>query len=47
MWTLYLQGKDDFVDAFQIWLPRVEVKSGYLMKVLQADGGGEFILVKL
>lgn len=20
-WTLYLQGKDDFIDAFQVWLP--------------------------
>lgn len=46
-WTLYLWGKDDFVDAFQAWLPRVEVESGCSMKVLRADGGGEFISVKL
>ncbi len=46
-WTLYLRGKDDFVDAFQIWLPRVEAESAYLMKALRADGGGEFISTKL
>lgn len=26
-WTLYLRGKDDFIDAFQTWLPRVEAES--------------------
>lgn len=46
-WTLYLRGKDDFVDAFQAWLPRVESESGCSMKVLRADGGGEFISKKL
>lgn len=46
-WTLYHRGKDNFVDAFQVWLPRVEVESGCPMKVLRADGGGEFISVKL
>ena len=46
-WTLYLQGKDDFVDAFQAWLPRVETESNCSMKVLRADGGGEFISAKL
>ena len=46
-WTLYLRGKDDFVDAFQAWLPRVEAKSGCAMKMLRADGGGEFISTKL
>lgn len=33
-WMLYLRGNDDFVDAFQSWLPRVEVESGYSMKTL-------------
>lgn len=47
MWTLYLQAKDDFVDAFQAWLPRVKVKSRCSIKTLQADGVGKFILVKL
>ncbi len=46
-WTLYLRGKDDFVDAFQAWLPRVEAESGCSMKLLRADGGGEFISKKL
>ena len=46
-WTLYLRGKDDFVDAFQAWLPRVEAESGCAMKMLRADGGGEFISTKL
>ncbi len=26
-WTLYLRGKNDFVDAFQVWLSYVEAKS--------------------
>ena len=46
-WTLYLRGKDDFVDAFQAWLPRVEAESGCSMKMLRADGDGVFILTKL
>ncbi len=46
-WNLYLRGKDDFVDAFQTWLPRVEAESSCSMKVLRADGGGEFISIKL
>lgn len=46
-WTLYLRGKDDFVDPFQAWLPRVEAESGCSMKILRADGGGEFISIKL
>ena len=46
-WTLYLQGKDDFVDAFQAWLPQVEAKSGCAMKMLRADGSGEFISTTL
>lgn len=46
-WTLYLRGKDDFVEAFQAWLPRVETESGFSMKALRADGGGELISGKL
>lgn len=46
-WTLYLRSKDEFVDAFQAWLPRVEAESSYKMKALRADGGGEFISNKL
>lgn len=44
---MYLQGKDDFIDVFQIWLPRVKAKSAYSMKALRADGGREFISTKL
>lgn len=46
-WTLYFRGKDEFVDAFQAWLPRVEAESNHSMKALRADGGGEFITAKL
>ena len=46
-WTLYLRGKDNFIDAFQVWLSRAEAESGYSMKILRADGGGEFISHKL
>lgn len=35
------------MDAFQIWLARVEAESGCTMKALHADGGGEFISIKL
>ena len=44
---LYLQGEDDFIDTFQVWLPRVEAESNCSMKVLQTDGGGESILARL
>ena len=46
-WTLYLRSKDEFVDAFQIWLPRVEAESNCKMKALRAVGGGEFISATL
>ncbi len=26
-WTLYLKGKDDFVDVFQAWFLQVEIES--------------------
>lgn len=42
-----MQGKVNFVDAFQAWLPRVEAESNCSMKILRADGGGEFISIKL
>lgn len=46
-WTLYLRGKDEFIDAFQAWLPKAEAKSNCSMKALRADGGREFISIKL
>lgn len=46
-WVLYLCSKDEFVDAFQIWLPKVENECNRLMKALRVDGGGEFISAKL
>ena len=47
MWILYIRIKDEFIDVFQTWLPRVENESGCKMKALQADGGGKFITIKL
>lgn len=47
IWVLYPRSKDKFVDVFQIWLSRVENKSKCLLKTLRADGGGEFISIKL
>lgn len=46
-WTLYLRSKDEFFDAFQAWLPKVEAESNCLMKALRADGGREFVFIKL
>ena len=46
-WVLYFCLKDKFVDAFQIWLSRVENKLKCTLKTLCADGGGEFISIKL
>lgn len=47
MWTLYLPGKNDFINAFQTWLPYVEAKSEYSMKMFRADDREEFISSKL
>ena len=30
-WVLYLCSKNEFVDAFQVWLPKVENESNYTM----------------
>lgn len=46
-WVVYLRSKDDFVDAFQTWLPKVENESKLFIKCFRADGGGEFISAKL
>lgn len=45
-WTLYLRGKNNFINAFQAWLPQAEAEYKYLMKTLRTDGGGEFSLDK-
>lgn len=47
LWALYLQRKDDFIDAFQLWLSQVKAEGRCSMKTLRADNGGEFILHKL
>lgn len=39
--------KDKFVDAFQNWLPKIEIESGQSIKTFYADRGGEFISIKL
>lgn len=46
-WVLYLRTKDEFVDAFKIWLPRVETESNCKMGALRADERGEFVSIKL
>lgn len=46
-WVIYLRSKDEFIDAFQVWLPKVENECNRSMKALCADGGGEFISAKL
>ncbi len=46
-WILYLRTKDEFVDASKIWLPRVETESNWKISPLRADGGGEFMSIKL
>lgn len=33
-WMIYLQKKNNFVDAFKIWLPHIKAKSEYFMKTL-------------
>ena len=47
IWILYLYSKDEFVDAFQVWLPKVENKLNYIIKALHVDSGGEFISIKI
>ena len=43
-WIFTLRSKDEFFDAYKLWLPRVE--SGMSRHdYLQTDGGGEFISV--
>lgn len=44
---MYLLSKDEFVDAFQTWLPVVENHCNKSMKALRADGRREFISTKL
>ncbi len=46
-WILYLRTKDEFVDAFKIWLLRVETESNCNMGAVRADRGGEFVSIKL
>ena len=43
-WVIYLRSKDEFVDAFQVWLPKVENECNRSMKALRADGGGSSYL---
>ncbi len=46
-WIIYLRTKDEFVDAFKIWLPCVETESNCTMGALRAYGEGEFVSIKL
>ena len=47
IWVLYLHSKDKFVDAFQVWLLKVENKSNCTRKAFCTDGEREFIFIKL
>lgn len=46
-WVIYLQSKDEFIDVFMTWVLKVKNECNKLVKVLRADGGGEFISAKL
>lgn len=39
--------KDEFIDAFQTWLFKIENESGQSMKTLCADRRGKFMFIKL
>ena len=45
--TLYLQGKDNFIDVFQVWLPRADAKSRCSIKILKPDSERKVRLYKL
>ena len=45
-WVLMLRSKDEFFDAFKLWLPRAEA-GGSRLDCLQTDSRGEFISVAL
>lgn len=48
LWVLYLQSKDEFIDAFtSTWLPVVENRYSKSMKTFCIDREGEFISIKL
>lgn len=46
-WVLFISSKDAFVEAFPNWVPQVESEAKCKLQSLRADGGGEFISVKL
>ena len=46
-WVLYFYSKDEFVDIFQVWLPKVENESNCTMKALYVDDERKFISIKL
>ena len=46
LWVLMLRSKDEFFDAFKLWLLRAKA-SGSRLDCLQTDGRGEFISVAL
>ena len=45
-WVLMLRSKDEFFNAFKLWLPRAEA-GGSRFDCLRTDGGVEFISVAL
>lgn len=46
-WIYYLQSKDEFVNVFQIQLPKIKKKCAISIKVLYANRGSKFVSSKL
>lgn len=47
IWVLDLHFKDEFIDAFQVWVSKLENESNYIMKTFYTNGRREFISIKL
>lgn len=46
-WAFYLYFKNEFMNAFQIWLPKIEKENKQWMKTFCTDERKEFISIKL
>lgn len=46
-WVIYLQLKNQFINTFQISLPKVEKENNKSLKILYTDGDKRFISTKL
>ena len=43
VWAYALKKKDEAFKKFQEWKTLVEKSSGYTMKILRSDNGGEYV----